>query len=76
MRAVISLLLLSMVMGSLALNCKGIINPLSRLLLALSSGDELVLATLEPNQTENPLPHRGSGRKELRSNRGNVYLAV
>ncbi|BAZ30987.1 hypothetical protein NIES4074_34550 [Cylindrospermum sp. NIES-4074] len=67
MRAAISLLVSSLVFGSLAFNCEAMLSQLSLLLLASSGSQQLVSAKPKPrpNQPEKPVPHRGSGRREL-----------
>ncbi|MBK1986394.1 hypothetical protein A0J48_002315 [Sphaerospermopsis aphanizomenoides BCCUSP55] len=66
MRAAISLLVSSLVFGSLAFNYEaeftGIFHPLTG-----NSGSGKLLADNSkpgPNEPEQPAPHRGSGRKE------------
>ncbi|AFY35931.1 heterocyst-inhibiting protein PatX [Calothrix sp. PCC 7507] len=78
MRAAISLLVSSLVFGSLAFNYQGMANQLSRQMLASSGSEELlsVRPKPKPNQPEKPAPHRGSGRRELMEYYGNNHLAV
>lgn len=69
MRATISLLITGLVFGSLAFNCQAITNHLSNLLLSFSDSEQLISAKPQPqtryNQPELPVPHRGSGRRQL-----------
>ncbi|MFM2064258.1 MAG: hypothetical protein RLZZ507_3929 [Cyanobacteriota bacterium] len=66
MRAAISLLVSSLVFGSLAFNYEAEFTSLSRLLTAYSGSGFLLADNSKPgpNQPEQPAPHRGSGRKE------------
>ncbi|MEA5618305.1 hypothetical protein VB711_10715 [Cronbergia sp. UHCC 0137] len=74
MRTTFSLLVSSLVLGSLAFNC---ISELSSLLTS-SSSQELVASRTKvgPTQPEQPLPHRGSGRREFMEDDGNIYSAA
>lgn len=70
MRAAISVLITSLVFGSLAVNCQMMPNRLSGLLS--SSDNSQLLLSAKPtktkgrtNQPELPIPYRGSGRREL-----------
>ncbi len=69
MRATISLLITSLVFGSLAVNCLTMANNVSHLLLSSDDSEQLLSAITKPkprtNQPEQPIPHRGSGRREL-----------
>ena len=76
MRAAISLLVSSLVCGSLAFNCKAVQTHFSALSTAKSDYQlsPLVLnqsfnladnSKPSPNQPEKPNPHRGSGRRSL-----------
>lgn len=80
MRATISLLITSLLFGSLAVNCQAMANRLSNLLLSSSEEKEFisVKAKSKPrtNQPELPIPHRGSGRRELIQYLGQIYPAV
>ncbi|MBW4446520.1 MAG: hypothetical protein KME38_06460 [Spirirestis rafaelensis WJT71-NPBG6] len=80
MRATISLLITSLVFGSLAFNCQAMANRLSNMLLSFSDSEELisVKAKSKPrtNQPELPIPHRGSGRRELMQYVSQTYPAV
>ncbi len=66
MRAAISLLVSSLVFGSLAFNYDAMFTSLSHLLIANSGSGKLLADNSKPgpNQPEQPAPHRGSGRKE------------
>jgi hypothetical protein len=69
MRATISLLITGLVFGSLAFNRHAIANSLSNLLLSFSDLEQLISVKPQPkpkpNQPEQPVPHRGSGRRQL-----------
>ena len=69
MRATISLLITGLVFGSLAFNYQAIANSLSNLLLSFSDLEQLISVKpqpkTKPNQPEQPVPHRGSGRRQL-----------
>jgi hypothetical protein len=67
MRATISLLITGLVFGSLAFNRHAIANRLSNLLVSFCNSEQLISgkAQTRPNQPEQPVPHRGSGRKQL-----------
>ncbi len=67
MRAAISLLVSSLVLGSLAFNYEAIYNRFSYLLIPYSGSQQMLSAKPKPrpNQPEKPAPHRGSGRREL-----------
>jgi hypothetical protein len=68
MRATISLLITGLVLSSLAFNFQAIANRLSNLLLSFSDSKQLISAkpqSSKPSQPEQPVPHRGSGRKQL-----------
>ncbi|MFO5528701.1 MAG: heterocyst-inhibiting protein PatX [Cuspidothrix sp.] len=73
MRADISLLVSSLVFGSLALNCEAVQTRFSALLMAKSDSQQLVADNSKPspNQPEKPNPHRGSGRRGLDEYLGN-----
>ncbi|AFZ23040.1 hypothetical protein Cylst_0712 [Cylindrospermum stagnale PCC 7417] len=78
MRAAIPLLVSSLVFGSLALNCEAMLGQLSRLLL-VSSGSQLLVSAKpkpRPNQPDKPVPHRGSGRRELMESFGNAHFVI
>jgi hypothetical protein len=80
MRATISLLITSLVFGSLAFNCQAMANSLSNLLLSYDDSEEIISLKAKPkarpNQPEMPIPHRGSGRRELMQYVGQTYPAV
>jgi hypothetical protein len=80
MRATISLLIASLVFGSLAFNRHAIVNSLSDLLLSYDDSEQFISAKPKPksrpNQPEEPIPHRGSGRRELIQYVGQTYPAV
>ncbi|QIR37595.1 hypothetical protein HCG51_13325 [Tolypothrix sp. PCC 7910] len=78
MRAVVSLLASSLVAVSFAINCQATINQFSRLLPSSSGSEHLLSARPKPkpNQPEKPVPHRGSGRRELIESYKNVHPAV
>jgi hypothetical protein len=75
MRAAISLLVSSLVFGSLAFNCEAVQTRFSLLSMAKSDSQLSPLVNQSfnlaanskpsPNQPENPNPHRGSGRKRF-----------
>ncbi|WP_341526676.1 hypothetical protein WKK05_29735 [Nostoc sp. UHCC 0302] len=73
MRAAISLLVSSLVFGSLASNCQAMVNHLSYELLSTSTSEYLLSAN---KATSKDPAHRGSGRKELIENSGNIYPAI
>jgi hypothetical protein len=78
MRAAISLLVPSLVFGSLAFNYEAVFTSLSCLLIANSGAGQLLADTTKPgpNQPEQPAPHRGSGRKESMEYFRNIHSAV
>lgn len=78
MRAAISLLVSSLVFGSLAFNCEAMLTRLSYLLLAGSGSQQLLSDNPKPgpNQPEQPAPHRGSGRKESMEYFKNIHSVV
>ncbi|MBW4561150.1 MAG: hypothetical protein KME32_08300 [Mojavia pulchra JT2-VF2] len=80
MRAAISILVSSLVVGSFTLNCQVTKNRSSHLLLASSTSDLQQLLSVRPkprpNQPEKPAPHRGSGRRELMKNYGNMHTPI
>jgi hypothetical protein len=75
MRAAISLLVSSLVCGSLAFNCEAVQTHFSPLSMAKSDSQLSPLVNQSfnladnskpsPNQPEKPNPHRGSGRRGL-----------
>ena len=65
MRAAISILVSSMILGSLAFHHETVFTNPSRLSTSKPS----------PNQPEEPAPHRGSGRKESIEFLGGSFLA-
>ncbi|TAF07050.1 MAG: hypothetical protein EAZ77_11020 [Nostocales cyanobacterium] len=78
MRAAISLLVSSLVFGSLAFNHETVFTGISLLLIADSGSGELLADNSKPgpNQPEQPAPHRGSGRKESMEFFSNVHSFV
>ena len=80
MRATISLLITCLVFGSLAFNYQVIANRLSNLLLSYDDSEQFISVKPKPkprtNQPELPIPHRGSGRRELMQYVGQTYPAV
>ncbi|EFA69732.1 hypothetical protein CEP10_08440 [Cylindrospermopsis raciborskii S07] len=77
MRAAISILVSSMILGSLAFHHETVFTNPSRLSTS-NSGRGLLLADSSkpsPNQPEEPAPHRGSGRKESIEFLGFISLA-
>jgi hypothetical protein len=78
MRTVISLLVSSLVFGSLAFNRETMLSSLTHLLLASSSSPDLLSARPQPksSQSETPNPHRGSGRRQLMEYFQNAYPAI
>jgi hypothetical protein len=78
MRVAISLLVSSLVFGSLAFNDQTMANQLSYQTLTDSGSEQLlsVRPKPKPNQPEKPAPHRGSGRRELMEYYGNNHPAV
>lgn len=78
MRVAISLLVSSLVFGSLAFNQQTMANQLSYQTLTASGSEQLlsVRPKPKPNQPEKPAPHRGSGRRELMEYYGNIHPAV
>ncbi len=65
MRATISLLITALVFGSLAFNRHAIANRLSNLLLSFSDLEQLISVKPQPTKPNQPVPHRGSGRRQL-----------
>jgi hypothetical protein len=63
MRAAISLLVSSLILGSLAGNCEAKLGQLSHLLLAKTGSQQLV--SVKPRPRPEKPAHRGSGRREL-----------
>ncbi|MEO1431174.1 MAG: hypothetical protein AAFV71_19350 [Cyanobacteria bacterium J06633_8] len=63
MRKAISLLVTSIVFGSLAVNFPGIGNSLETEMLSTSVEQELLLSRSNPHKPK--APHRGSGRREF-----------
>ena len=63
MRKAISLLVTSIVFGSLAVNFQGIGNSLETEMLSTSVEQELLLSRSNPRKPK--APHRGSGRREF-----------
>ncbi|WP_017652034.1 heterocyst-inhibiting protein PatX [Fortiea contorta] len=78
MRAAISLLVSSLVFGSLASNHQAMMNHSSYQALTPVESEQLlsVRPKPKPNQPEKPAPHRGSGRRELMEYYGNIHPAV
>ncbi len=78
MRAAISLLVSSLVFGSLAFNYQAMATQLlSQMLTPSGSGELLSMRPKpKPNQPEKPAPHRGSGRRELMEYYGNNHPTV
>jgi len=68
MRTFIPLLVLSLVFSPLSIRYEAIFSQLSSMLLANSGSQKLLQAELPsiPNSQEEPIPHRGSGRRDLR----------
>ncbi len=65
MRVSISLLVSSLVFGSLAVNYQETVNRLSLVRLSSSDSQQLLSAKPKSNEPENPKPYRGSGRRDL-----------
>jgi hypothetical protein len=68
MRVTISLLVSSLVFGSLALDYPGKANHTSRKMLSVDAQPLLWAQSKpkpKPNEPEDPTPHRGSGRRDL-----------
>ncbi|MFM7363392.1 MAG: heterocyst-inhibiting protein PatX [Cuspidothrix sp.] len=86
MRAAISLLVSSLVFGSLAFNCEAVQTRFSLLLMAQSDSQSSPLvhqsfniadnSKPSPNQPQKPNPHRGSGRRGLDGYLGNVGSVI
>ncbi|GCL38914.1 MAG: heterocyst-inhibiting protein PatX [Sphaerospermopsis kisseleviana] len=78
MRAAISLLVSSLVFGSLAFNYEAKFTSLSCLLIANFGSEKLFADNSKPgpNQPEQPAPHRGSGRKESMEFFSNIHSFV
>ncbi|MCV3212441.1 hypothetical protein OGM63_02655 [Plectonema radiosum NIES-515] len=80
MRATISLLITGLVFGSLAFNCHAMANHLSNLLLSYDDSEQFISTKpkpkTRPNQPEVPIPHRGSGRRDLMQYVVETYPAV
>lgn len=78
MRAAISLLVSSLVFGSLAFDYEAVFTNLSCLLIANSGLGELLADNSKPgpNQPQQPAPHRGSGRKESMEFMNNIHSLV
>lgn len=80
MRATISLLITGLVFGSLAFNYQTIANRLSNLFLSSSDSEQFISVKSKSksrtNQPEEPIPHRGSGRRSLMQYVGQTYPAV
>ncbi|MBD2439407.1 heterocyst-inhibiting protein PatX [Nostoc sp. FACHB-110] len=77
MRVTFSLLVSSLVFGSLALNCQEKFNH-SHTLSSTTETKMLFSAKPKPkpNEPENPTPHRGSGRRDLIESLGNAFPAT
>lgn len=77
MRVTFSLLVSSLVFGSLALNCQGKFNH-SHTLRSTTETKMLFSAKPKPkpNEPENPTPHRGSGRRDLIESLSNAFPAT
>jgi hypothetical protein len=75
MRVATSLLVSSLMFGSLAFNYQAMVNHFSYQMLATSSPENLLAMRPKPkpNQPEKPVPHRGSGRRELMEYQDNTY---
>ncbi|MBD2135313.1 MULTISPECIES: hypothetical protein [unclassified Sphaerospermopsis] len=78
MRAAISLLVSSLVFGSLAFNYEAKFTSLCCLLIANFGSEKLFADNSKPgpNQPEQPAPHRGSGRKESMEFFSNIHSFV
>ncbi|MBW4644491.1 MAG: hypothetical protein KME23_16140 [Goleter apudmare HA4340-LM2] len=78
MRVAISLLASSLVFGSLAFDYQAMVNHLSSQMLANSGSEHLLSARPKPksNQPERPVPHRGSGRRELMEYSGKTHPTI
>lgn len=78
MRVAISLLVSSLMFGSLAFNYQAMVNHLSYQMLATPNSESLLALRPKPkpNRPEKPAPHRGSGRRELMESQGNSHLTV
>ena len=78
MRVAISLLVSGLMFSSLAVNYQGMVYRFSDLGLAPSGSEQMLSVKLKPrvNQPEKPVPHRGSGRRELMEYYGNSHPAV
>lgn len=79
MRVTFSLLVSSLVFGSLAFNCQEKFNRSHPLLAA--TGSQLLFSAKpkpkpKPNEPENPTPHRGSGRRDLIESLNNAFPAT
>ncbi|WP_442949265.1 heterocyst-inhibiting protein PatX [Nostoc sp.] len=72
MRAAISLLVSSLVLGPLAFNCQTMVNHLSYALPSTPASEQWLSAASEQSSDDAPR-HRGSGRREVTQKFG-IYL--
>jgi hypothetical protein len=76
MRAAISLLISSLVLGPLASNCQAMVNNLSTELLPSTPTSEHWLSAASEQNSDDVPRHRGSGRREVTEKFGNIYAVV
>jgi hypothetical protein len=67
MRVATSIIVSSLLFGSLAINCEAVQTQISRQITAKIDSPQLLAQQTKPspNQPQNPNRHRGSGRKGL-----------
>jgi hypothetical protein len=76
MRVTISLLVTSLVLGSLAFESQLVGKNFPDMLRSVSGSESLLSAIPTPNKPRQPTPHRGSGRRELFEYVGLTYPLV
>ncbi|MBW4670107.1 MAG: hypothetical protein KME60_22520 [Cyanomargarita calcarea GSE-NOS-MK-12-04C] len=76
MRVTISLLVTSLVLGSLAFEGQVVGENFTDMLRSFSGSESLLSASPKPNKRRQPAPHRGSGRRELLEYAGITYPLV
>jgi hypothetical protein len=76
MRAAVPVLISSLVFGFLISHGLGMANRNSN--LSVSSSESMLSLTSQPqrNEPEQPIPHRGTGRKSLTKSPSNTYVTV
>lgn len=79
MRVTFSLVVSSLVFGSLAFNCQEVLNR-SHTLTSVTGAPQLFSSKPKPkpkpNEPEKPTPHRGSGRRDLIESVNHVFPAT